>query len=98
MLPGMKLQQGQLWKLEDHYVRIVVLERLAVEYKTIKDLNIWEGTRHRVTKKEFCRMVKHGSIVDKQGAEPLPPTTAEIPPTAPAAPVEPGSPIEAPAP
>ena len=69
----MKLQQGQLWKLEDHHVRIVVLERLAVEYKKIKDLNVWEGTRHRVTKKEFCRMVKHGTIVPKPAAEPAPP-------------------------
>jgi hypothetical protein len=59
----MKLRQGQLWHLGDHYVRIVVLERLAVEYKKMRDLTSNEGTHLRATKKEFCALVKNGSLV-----------------------------------
>lgn len=29
----MKLQQGQLWKKDDDYLRIIHWERLAIEYK-----------------------------------------------------------------
>ena len=54
----MKLQQGQVWKQEHHYLRIVKLERLAVEYKAMADLETKEGTLHQVTKKEFCRLLK----------------------------------------
>ena len=59
----MKLRQGQLWDLGDQYVRIVVLERLAVEYKTIKNLETNEGTHHHATKKEFCTLVKNARLV-----------------------------------
>jgi hypothetical protein len=58
----MKLHQGQLWDLGDHYVRIVVLERLAVEYKTMKNLETNEGTHHRATKKDFCALVKQARL------------------------------------
>jgi hypothetical protein len=54
----MKLQQNQIWQTGDGYMRITRLERLAVEYKFIKDLRTREGTRHQVTKKEFCRLLK----------------------------------------
>lgn len=59
----MKLQQGQLWDLGEHHVRIVVLERLAVEYKDITDLETNDGTHHRVTKKQFCALVKKAKLV-----------------------------------
>ena len=54
----MKLRQGQVCKLDNRFLRIVVLERLAVEYKSMADLETKEGTHHRVTKKEFCALVK----------------------------------------
>ncbi len=58
----MKLQQGQLWKCSGATVRIVKLERLAVEYKTEPaaeaDPDAGPGIRQRVTKKEFCRLIK----------------------------------------
>jgi hypothetical protein len=54
----MKLQQGQVWKRGEEFLRIVKLERLAVEYKAMHDLSTKEGTVHQVTKKEFCRLVK----------------------------------------
>jgi len=54
----MKLAQGQIWKQGDEYLRIVTWERLAIEYKAMKDLHSTEGALHRVTKKEFCRLIK----------------------------------------
>ena len=62
----MKLCQGQTWKLDQQYIRIALLERLAVEYKTIADLNTKEGTRFRVTKKEFCRLIKSARLLTAQ--------------------------------
>lgn len=60
----MKLQQGQLWKSEGTILRITRLERMAVEYKALVDPPVeeGEGTHHRVTKKEFCRLIK-GSVL-----------------------------------
>lgn len=54
----MKLKQGQIWKLNDQYIRLVHLERLGVEYKIIKDIVSKEGTHHKALKKEFCRLIK----------------------------------------
>jgi hypothetical protein len=61
----LKLQEGQLWRKGDRFLRITHLERLAVEYKEMADLETKEGERHVLTKKEFCRLLK--------GAELLPP-------------------------
>ena len=55
---SMHLEQGQVWKKGDDYFRIVTWERLAIEYKSMKDLDSKEGTLHEVTKKEFCRLIK----------------------------------------
>lgn len=66
----MKLKQGQVWLLGDEFVRIVVLERLAVEYKVMKDLVTRVGTRHRVTKKAFCNLVKKGTLVPEPSNPP----------------------------
>lgn len=58
----MKLQQGQVWKQGDHYIRLVHLERLGVEYKIIKDLTTKEGVHHKALKKEFCRLIKTATL------------------------------------
>jgi hypothetical protein len=58
----MKLQQGQIWKAGEEYFRIVELERLAVAYKAMKDPETKEGALHRVTKKEFCRLIKQAEL------------------------------------
>ncbi len=55
----MKLRQGQVWQQGDHYLRIVRLERLEVQYKTMNDPTSREGTHHHVSKKEFCRLLKN---------------------------------------
>ena len=65
----MKLQQGQIWKVDDVYIRIVHLERLEVKYKAVQDLAIGQGTHHHVTKKEFCRLIKKGTLVDPSREE-----------------------------
>lgn len=66
---ALKLQQGQIWKQGDEFIRIVQLERLAVGYKIMKDLKSGEGAHLQATKKEFCRLIKGATIYDpKAGA------------------------------
>lgn len=60
----LKLQQGQLWKIADGFVRIVELHRLEVKYKTMKDPALLDGTHHHATKKEFCRLIKGGTLME----------------------------------
>lgn len=59
----MRLQQNQVWQQGDQFLRIVVLERLRVEYKAMAELGSKEGTHHQVTKKEFCRLLKGAVLV-----------------------------------
>ncbi|MEM7602616.1 MAG: hypothetical protein AAF357_14520 [Verrucomicrobiota bacterium] len=54
----MKLQQNQLWKKGEQFYRIVHLERLSVDYKTVDPKDPEAGKHHSVTKKEFCRLIK----------------------------------------
>jgi hypothetical protein len=62
----LKLQQNQLWKTTGgEYMRIVQLERLAVEYKSLLDPLSKDGTHHHATKKEFCRLIKGASLIDQ---------------------------------
>lgn len=61
----MKLCQGQTWKQGPQYIRIVRLERLEVEYKSIVSLTTKEGPVQVTSKKDFCRLLK--------GAQLLPP-------------------------
>lgn len=77
MATPLKLQQGQIWQLGDQFIRIVRLERLAVEYKLTTGTVIKASSNLKATKKEFCRLIK----------------TAVLQPAAPAAipsPVRPG--------
>ncbi len=62
----MKLSQGQTWKLDQQFIRIALLERLSVEYKTMDDLLTKQGTRHKVTKKEFCRLIKKATLLSAE--------------------------------
>ncbi len=57
-----KLAQGQIWKKGEDYYRIVVWERLRIEYKHITDWELREGTMHAVTKKEFCRLIRNAEL------------------------------------
>ena len=54
----MKLCQGQVWKQGAEYIRIVRLERLEVEYKSMTSLSGREGTKIVTSKKDFCRLLK----------------------------------------
>jgi hypothetical protein len=58
----MKLQQGQVWKQGGEFLRIVRLERLQVEYKSMTDPASKDGTHLRATKKEFCRLLKNAAL------------------------------------
>ena len=63
----MKLQQDQVWKKEDLFLRITRLNRLEVGYKEMKDLASKEGTHYNVTKKEFCRLIKGAALIPPAG-------------------------------
>jgi hypothetical protein len=59
----MKLCQGQIWKQGKGFIRIVRLERLEVEYKSLADLHSKEGTNHVTSKKDFCRLLKEARLL-----------------------------------
>jgi hypothetical protein len=65
----MKLQQGQIWKAGEEFLRIVELHRLEVKYKAMRDLETREGTHHHVTKKQFCRLIKDATLLDASKSE-----------------------------
>ncbi len=58
-----RLQQNQVWKRGDEYLRILHLERLEVEYKVVKSLTTRVGTFCHVSKKEFCRLIKTAHLM-----------------------------------
>ncbi len=58
-----RLQQDQIWKQGDLYLRIVRLERLKVEYKEQKNIHLRDGKHRHVTKKEFCRLIKGAALL-----------------------------------
>ena len=58
-----KLQQGQVWKRGEEYIRIVHLERLEVEYKSLTNLLNRDGTHHHTSKKEFCKLIKTAELI-----------------------------------
>ncbi|MFM8715265.1 MAG: hypothetical protein ACKOHM_10405 [Spartobacteria bacterium] len=62
----MKLQQNQIWQKGSEYFRIVQLERLEVQYKTLTDPLSGRGPHERVTKKEFCRLLKGAVLVEAE--------------------------------
>ena len=59
----MKLCQGQVWKQGREYIRIVRLERLEVEYKSMPNLGNKEGTKIVTSKKDFCRLLKGAHLL-----------------------------------
>jgi hypothetical protein len=68
----MKLCQGQVWKQGAEYIRIVRLERLEVEYKSMTSLAGKEGMKIVTSKKDFCRLLK-GAHQLQQTKTPEPP-------------------------
>jgi hypothetical protein len=59
----MKLEQGQVWKRGEQYLRITQVERLKVGYKLMSDLTKRDGHHREVTKKEFCRLIKTATLL-----------------------------------
>jgi hypothetical protein len=60
---GMKLEQGQIWKQGDVYLRIVKWSREEIVYKAIEDLVEKKGEQKTVSKKEFCRLIKGAELM-----------------------------------
>ncbi len=65
-LRPMKLGQNQVYRLGDQFLRIVHLARLEVHYKTVTNLLTGEGTHHKVSKKEFCRLIKAATLLTQE--------------------------------
>jgi hypothetical protein len=59
----MKLRQGQLWKQGKEFIRIVRLERLEVEYKSLTSPASKAGAKHVTSKKDFCRLLKQARLL-----------------------------------
>ena len=68
---ALKLQQGQVWKHGNEFIRIVHLERLEVAYKVLKNLRTGEGEHRHTSKKDFCRLLKECRLLAPR-AESLP--------------------------
>ena len=65
----MKLQQGQVWKCGEQYVRIVHLERLEVGYKSATTPRFTDGQHQHTSKKDFCRLLKGASLLPAKAAD-----------------------------
>ena len=59
----MKLSQAQVWKKDGQFIRIVRLERLEVEYKSLPSLASKAGTKVVTSKKDFCRLLKGAHLL-----------------------------------
>jgi hypothetical protein len=73
MTTSLKLQQSQVWKQGEIYLRIVRVERLEVDYKEMNRPNTKKGTHHHVSKKEFCRLIKGATLMTEAEVLSAPP-------------------------
>jgi hypothetical protein len=68
---AMKLCQGQVWKKDGQYIRLVRLERLEVEYKSLASLASKAGTKTITSKKDFCRLLKGAHLLAARKKSPV---------------------------
>jgi|GEM_PF-1468632 hypothetical protein len=54
------------WRIFQSDICVARLERLSVTYKSLKDLTSRDGTHHEVSKKEFARLTKSGSLLTSE--------------------------------
>ena len=76
----MRLQQNQVWQSGTQFIRIIRLERLAVEYKITEGTAAAMAPHQITTKKEFCRLLKGATLL------PPAPRVAPVESTPPATP------------
>ena len=81
---SMRLQQNQTWQQGDQYIRIVKLERKAVEYTILKDILDFGAPHAFASKKDFCRLLKGATLMppsrrigplEPDATKPVDPTT-----------------------
>jgi hypothetical protein len=75
----MRLQQNQVWQSGEQFIRIVRLERKAVQYKVTQESATLAGPHAYATKKDFCRLLKGATLLP-----PAPRIGAVVPAHAPA--------------
>ncbi len=61
----MKLKQGQVWKKDDKYYRITEWARMTIRYKLSFTLHAPEEPVVKVSKKEFCRLIKGAELCEE---------------------------------
>ena len=61
----MKLKQGQVWKKGDKYYRITEWARMTIRYKLSFTLHAPEEPVVKVSKKEFCRLIKGAELCEE---------------------------------
>jgi len=59
----MKLRQGQVWQRAEEFIHIIQVERMEVHFKVRKTLTSKEGIHQKMSKKEFCRLLKTAALV-----------------------------------
>ena len=69
---ALKLQQGQVWKRGNEFIRIVQLSRLEVAYKIVNNLKTGAGEHRFTSKKDFCRLLKECRLLAPKAVESLP--------------------------
>ena len=61
----MKLKQGQVWKKGNTYYRITEWARMTIRYKKSYTLHAPEEPVVKVSKKEFCRLLKGAELCEE---------------------------------
>jgi hypothetical protein len=83
MIPRMRLKQNQVWQSGAQFIRIVRLERKAVQYKLTQDSATVAGPHAYATKKDFCRLLKGATLLPEMPrialVAPAPATQAATP-------------------
>ena len=74
----MKLAQAQVWKKDGQYIRIVRLERLEVEYKSLDSLASKAGRKTVTSKKDFCRLLQGAHLLSARKKAPNPEVSRNI--------------------
>ena len=59
----MRLKQGQIWVKGDSHYRITEWSRLFITYKLSYSVNGVEEETTKLSKKEFCRLIKGAKLL-----------------------------------
>ena len=61
----MRLKQGQVWVKKNKFFRITEWTRMSIKYKMSFSHNGAEEETEKVSKKEFCRLIKGAELIEE---------------------------------